>query len=233
MTLLLVASGKDEFSGLRRHFGRFDRLQWPVDYSVRAGRGKKHLLMVANGPGPSLVRSALDAAGTQSRFDAVVSIGYCGALDPALKAGDVLVATAVAAHPSGRRYQARAPETMPEHHAGVLASVDHVVETVAEKARLRAHGYDAVEMEAAAVAGRAEEWQLPFYCIRVVTDGAGEDFVCGLEAARDAQGRFRRWKIVMNAFRRPGRGVGELIRLHRRTRLAARVLGEFLAECDF
>ena len=29
-----------------------------------------------------------------------------------------------------------------------------------------------VDMEAAAVAARALQWRLPFFCVRVVTDGA-------------------------------------------------------------
>jgi len=41
---------------------------------------------------------------------------------------------------------------------------------VAEKADLRLTGADAVEMEAAAVAAKATEWNIPFYCVRVVTD---------------------------------------------------------------
>ena len=232
-TLLLVASSREEFRGLGPHFGPLDRLQWPVDYSARGDGGGKHVVMVANGPGPRLAGAAMDAARLRGQFKAVVSIGYCGALDPALKPGDIFVATEVAAHPSGRRYPVREPVTPRPYRSGPLVSVDHVVETVEEKSRLRARGYAAVEMEAAAAAERAERWQVPFYCIRAVTDGAAEDFVCSLEAARDSRGRFRRWKIVWNAVRNRTRGTRELLRLYRRTRRAAKGLGEFLAECDF
>ena len=53
--------------------------------------------------------------------------------------------------------------------------IDHVAQTADEKRRLRAGGASAVEMEAGGVAERARARDVPFYCVRVVTDLADEE----------------------------------------------------------
>jgi hypothetical protein len=88
-------------------------------------------------------------------------------------------------------------------------------------------------MEAAAVASEARAAGIPFFCVRVVLDLAGEDLRLDLEAARDRQGRFSRSRILRAALARPRLLIPELIRLERRSRLAARALGDFVAECRF
>ena len=189
--------------------------------------------MVANGEGAALAAEAAETAHEQERIDAVVSTGFCGALDPELRPGDIVVATKVVEAASGRCFEAAEPVATRTYRRGSVISVDRVLLTAEEKARFRARGDDAVEMEAAALAGKAAEWRLPFYCIRAVTDTAEESFALDLNGARDADGRLRRWRIVAGALRRPGTGIAELVKLHRRSRLATGELGDFLAECEF
>jgi len=54
--------------------------------------------------------------------DAVVSTGFCGALDPQLALADVVVATSVAA--ANRSYQAVPVTSAAAHHSGVVRSID-------------------------------------------------------------------------------------------------------------
>jgi nucleoside phosphorylase len=105
-----------------------------------------------------------------------------------------------------------------------------VATTLTEKAKLRRTGADAVEMEAAAVAAKAQEWNLPFYAIRVVTDTAAESFPLDFNRMRDAEGRFDRARIITAALRRPGIVFPELLKLNKRCKSAARALGEFIAD---
>jgi hypothetical protein len=108
-----------------------------------------------------------------------------------------------------------------------------VIQTVQEKKRLRALGASAVEMEALAVGHRAAQWGVPFYCVRCITDLAEEGFHLDFNAARAEDGRLLTSRIVWAAARRPATLVPELYRLYRRSRLAARTLGDFLADCRF
>src|SRR5262249_48117739 len=116
---------------------------------------------------------------------------------------------------------------------GTLLSMDRVAQTAEEKRYLRRLGASAVDMEAAGVLSRVREWGMPLYCIRVVTDVAGESFQIDLNTARAAQGRFNTPRILAAAMRRPLSGVPELFELQRRSVAAARSLGEFLADCSF
>jgi len=88
-------------------------------------------------------------------------------------------------------------------------------------------------MEAAAVAERARQWNIPFYCIRVVTDTAWESFPLDFNRMRDASGRFSRSKIIAAACRKPVAVFPELMKLDRRCKDAAEALGDFIAGCRF
>ena len=114
-----------------------------------------------------------------------------------------------------------------------LLSVDRVVGTAQEKAELRHTGAAAIEMEAAALASHAQARAIPFYCIRVVTDSAMEDFPIDFNRVRDSEGRFSRFKIIAQAARNPLKLVPELIELNKRANAAARRLGDFVASCEF
>jgi len=194
--------------------------------------------------------------------EAIVSMGFCGALDPALVIGDVFVATRIACanQRKGRASRATIERTEPQNHSGagrpfcavpgenlevclprtdaahstgVLASIDHVAQTAAEKASLRASGASAVEMEAAGVAERAAAYGVPLFCVKSVTDTAGENFTIDFNQALLSGGHFGTIRILRSALGNPGAAFPELIRLRHSCRIAARKLGEFIVACRF
>jgi nucleoside phosphorylase len=164
-------------------------------------------------------------------LDLICNMGFCGALKDDMRIGDIFVAGRVQAN--GAEYSAREPQTARPHHTGVLASIDRVAQTADEKAALRRGGASAVEMEAAGAAATAARFGLPFYCVRSVTDLAGESFHLDLNAALRTDGRFATMQLIAAASRRPLSVLPELLRLGRRSYTAARTLGEFLADCRF
>ena len=202
-----------------------------LDWARLTQLGGHDLLLVANGAGARRAASAVDAAATVFQPDAVISTGFCGALDPELGVADVVVATSVAA--ADLRYPAQPVSTAAPHHSGVVCSIDRVAQTAEEKRRLRAGGAMVVEMEAAGVAARAQAHGLPFYCIRVVTDLAGETMANDFNAALRADGHFDTMVMLRATLRRPLARLPELCRLRRRSFRAARVLGDFIADCRF
>jgi adenosylhomocysteine nucleosidase len=191
---------------------------------VRPAEGQ-HWILRANGPGFRLAGAVADQTGPN--VDAVLNVGLCGALDERLEVGDIVVATAV------NGVTVNVPEVSSVFHAGAIASVERVAQTAAEKRRLKETGAIAVEMEAAALLDRARRWGVPFYCVRAVSDTAGEDFVLDLNAARDREGRFQPVRIVAQALRHPLTGISELLRLRRNAERAVKALGEFLGNCRF
>ena len=232
-TVLIVAAEKAEFEGILRRRPKPEPLSWPLDYSAAVEWNGSRRLLAANGAGPGLAGAAADAARERESIDALVSFGFCGGLNPDLRPGDVVVARTIEALERSGSYEAGTPATGRRFHAGVVMSVDRIVATREEKSELRRRGGDAVEMEAAGLAGRAASWRLPIYCIRAVTDTAEESFHLDLNSARDETGRISRWKVAGGALRRPVQGVPELLRLRRRSLEAAEQLGDFIADCTF
>jgi adenosylhomocysteine nucleosidase len=180
---------------------------------------------VTNGPGPRRASEGMNRVGQQ--IDAIVSAGLCGAVDPQLRIGTILVATEINGEPVVR------PQCRGDYHVGPVASADRVIGTVAERRLLASKGIRGVDMESAAVLEKARALGVPFYCVRAVSDTADEDWTLDLNAARDTDGTFRVGRILAQAARRPVKIVPELLRLRRNAGIAARRLGEFFADCDF
>ena len=220
-----------EFSGLLPHCDKVRSLDLPVYWARYGECADRQFWMVANGAGPAHAGNAVMAAYPAAKPDAIVSMGFCGALDPSMSIGDVFVATALDV--GGRRLPLSFPVCAARYTSGVLASIDHVAQTAAEKKSLRASGASAVEMEAAGIAARAAELGTPLFCIRSVTDGAGQSFVTDFNRALRRDGHFDTIRILTSAIRNPGTAFPELIRLRRFCQIAARTLGEFIAGCRF
>jgi hypothetical protein len=88
-------------------------------------------------------------------------------------------------------------------------------------------------MEAAGVAERASAHNLPFYCVKVVTDLAGEDMANDFNSALRPDGHFATMDILRSSLRQPLVRIPELIRLRKRCARSALLLGEFIADCRF
>jgi adenosylhomocysteine nucleosidase len=166
------------------------------------------------------VRAAA-AAATLAGGDAelLVSFGLAGALDPALRPGDLLLADRVLG-PDGRRYPAggaarsrlaAALAGVAGVRAGSLLGVERVIATPAEKARLFAEtGAAAIDMESlplvAAAAGK------PVLVLRAIADPAARAIPGAALGALDGAGRIRIGLLLAALARRPGDLVG-LVRL--------------------
>jgi nucleoside phosphorylase len=226
--ILFVAAEPRECEPWVSHWDSVHVAKLPVHWA-RAGIWKEtEVMAVANGAGPERARAAVSAAPVPK---AVCNIGFCGALDESLRIGDIFVATEV--RNGTRTYRAQDPHAIAPRKTGVLASQPRIARTAAEKLRLRNSGAFAVEMEAAGVAGASERLNVPFYCIRAVSDLADEDFANDFNRCLMPDGRFNIARLLLGACASPIKRFGELIRLSKRTKLASHNLGEFLADCNF
>ena len=201
-TWLLVAAEAREFAGLLKRAESWKPLDWPGTQFAREMIWKdRRWLLVANGPGARLVNQALE---TKRNVDGMISVGFCGALDPALRVGDIV--------------------------QDKVYTLDRVAITAAEKRELRAQtGAAAVEMECATVEAKARDWGVPFRCVKVVSDPAAEDLPLDFNKYRNAEGRFSRGRIAMAAVAQPWK-IPALMRFDKTCRIAADKLGEFLAK---
>lgn len=225
--LLFVAADPREFSGWIAHWDDVRALTLPVHWA-RAGKWQgRPVLAIANGAGPERARAAVEAAGTVA---AVCNIGFCGALDSSLHPGDVFIATEI--RNGSKTWPAKRPAGPPAA-SGPLTSIQHVARTAGEKRQLREKGARVVEMEAAGVAGASENLRVPFYCVRAVSDLAGETLANDFNAALRPDGTFSLPRLLGGAFLSPWKRFSELIVLKQRTEMASKNLGDFLANCTF
>ena len=232
--MVFVAAEAREFAGLLPFCRSVRKLDWPLAWAREAELKGRRIFLAANGAGPKRAAEAVEVARSEIRngdMESLVSTGFCGGLDPALKIGDIFVATGIQAE--GELSAVREPESPRSCFKGTLVSVDRVAQTAEEKRYLRRSGASAVDMEAAGMLSLVREWGMPFYCIRSVTDTAEESFHIDLNAARLPDGRFSTPRILAAAMRRPTAVAPELIELRKRCGVAARSLGEFIADCSF
>jgi len=220
-----------EFTGLVARAVQVEPCAVAAHWARRVRFGAHEALLVANGMGPVRAAAAFDAALALFEPQAVVSTGFCGALDPAYGIADVVVATEI--HTGGERFPALPVSSVMGFRSGPVISLASVARTSEQKAKLRAGGACTVEMEAAGVLARARELGLPFYCIRAITDLAKETLANDFDACLRPDGHLDTIRVISNALRSPLRRLPELSRLRRRSVRASRALGEFLADCRF
>jgi nucleoside phosphorylase len=231
MKILVVAADKMEFPGILGHAERTRRAPLPVRWARWAWLSGHEMLLAANGVGAAWAAAAVDRALEVFPAEAVVSTGLCGALRPELATGDVVVADLVTA--GERRFAARAVSGSAVWHTGTVCSASHVVGSAEEKARLAESGALVVEMEAAGVAERAVANGLPFYCVKAVSDLAGETLANDFNKALRNDGQFDTIVLLRGTLGQPLIRIGELLRLRRRCVQAASMLGEFFADLRF
>src|SRR5207245_10398987 len=139
-----------EYTGILGRLRERQNVELGLDWTRSGWLGEHQVLLVSNGAGWKHAAEATDAGWRHLLPDAIISTGFCGALDESLTLADIVSATGVNGHSA-----LPLTGTSPCRH-GIVRSIDHVARTSGEKAQLRASGACAVEMEAAGVVERAE-----------------------------------------------------------------------------
>jgi nucleoside phosphorylase len=230
--LLIVSAERRELAGVARRADGLEKVHLGLRWSRLARLAGRRVVLAANGAGRVHAARAVHAACQRLAVRAVVSTGWCGGLAPELRVSQVVVADRVLSVEPPAAYQVRLPDGA-GFVSGDVVTVDRFVQTAAEKRKLfLSTGAIAVEMEAAGAAEEAQKRGLPFFCVRVVSDEAGESFEMDFNRSRLADGRFSIPRVLAQA------GVSvtrwkELLNLRSRDRLASETLGEFFAGCRF
>jgi adenosylhomocysteine nucleosidase len=151
--------------------------------------------LICAGVGPEAARRATEAIIQEVRASHILSVGFAGALDPALRVGEVIEPRTVINAGDGAR-------TDTGRGQGTLVSISTVAGHE-QKEKLRdAYSAAAVDMEAAAVAQGAELRGVRFGALKVVSDEAG--FVMPpVEKFVEADGDFRAARFVLHVAVRP------------------------------
>jgi adenosylhomocysteine nucleosidase len=155
----------------------------------------KEASLICAGVGPEAARRATEAIIQEVRASHILSVGFVGALDPALKVGEVFEPRTVINAADGARTDTGCGQ-------GTLVSFSALAGRE-QKEKLRdAYSAAAVDMEAAAVAQGAELRGVRFGALKVVSDEA--DFVMPpVGDFIEADGSFRAARFVLHVALRP------------------------------
>ena len=199
---------------------------WPVSRREYSGRpykffAKQDLVVVCGGIGSEAARRAAEAVISLYHPVLLVSAGFAGALDPALRAGHVLSPRLVIDAADGSRTDAGGSD-------GVLLTFGTVADA-GQKARLaKAYGVQAVDMEAAAVARAAQARGVKFAACKVISDAADSQLP-PMARFVGKDGTFHYIKFLIFVAVRPWLWVS-VVKLARDSAIAADILSETLAE---
>jgi adenosylhomocysteine nucleosidase len=167
----------------------------------------------------------------KTKSDLAISSGLAGALREGLNPGDLIAPQKartlkndvnVDSEPSFRE-RAIQQGALPIDN---LITVDRIVSTVQEKARLGFLG-EAVDMESANIMAQFVEAGLPVLTIRSISDGADEDLPIDFDRCLTPQGEIKPINLMNQIVRRPG-NLPNLVRFGRQSHQAAQKLTSFL-----
>ena len=238
--IAVFAAMSRELAGFERRLSGRERAA-AGECPLRLGYcGDKRVLLCRTGVGKR-AEGALRAVLEGHRPWLVLSVGVCGALDPELRAGDLVLCESVRAAPSvdpqaapvrsgeGLLSQALAAAGAAglRVRVGQSLTVERVAGDAAEKDALReSTGLDVVEMESYWVGMVARESGLPFLTARVVLDEQG-DTVPALPGIVQPDGSTRLWRVLPYALKHPGQ-VPRILSMAVSERRALRNLTRFL-----
>ena len=230
----MVSADRRELAGFGEPDNGLTPFSFGVRWSVRANLNGRQVLLVANGPGRENAARGVELACKSFDVGAIVSAGYVGALDPELTVGSALIVRRIIQLNPRLEYAVRLPVCSGELRPRVaaLVTIDEVAQDADSKAQLRVTGAAAVDMEASAVAAEAVRRDLPFYCLRAVSDEADTSLIMDWNRARRSDGTFSGWHILAQAAARPWRWR-QLQVLRRDAQRASAALGRLFRQCRF
>jgi nucleoside phosphorylase len=231
MVMAFIAAEAFELRPLVKRASRPVRHRAGIQFFMQGELNGADCYFAADGMGPANALAALKACRSQGEVDAVVSIGLCGALLVELKIGDIVAACGVLA--GEKKFPVRLPENHLPHRVGVVVSVNRVISSSTEKGSLGITGACAVEMEAGGLAEFCSAHNLPFFCVKAVSDELSTTLPLDFNLLRDHQGRLLRSAVVQSALRSPCAAIPGLWRLRADARRAVESLAQFLASSRF
>jgi adenosylhomocysteine nucleosidase len=166
----------------------------------------ENVVLVCGGIGAEAARRAAEAIIMLYRPALVISAGFAGGLDPALRTGHALTPRLVIDAGDGSRTDSGTGE-------GVLVSFGAVADSEQKASLARAYGADVVDMEAAAVSRCAEAHGIQFTACKAVSDSRDQRLPpVGRFVASD--GTFQSFRFLAHVAMRPWLwvGVGQLAR---------------------
>jgi adenosylhomocysteine nucleosidase len=208
----------DRLTRVRKYVG-------PKHTVIEGEHGGKVVAVIVGGLGRDAARGAAGLLLDGHRPRWLVSAGFAGALDPAMKRNDAVLPNEIF-EADGPRFTVDVqvppePGRGPKLATGRLLTVDGIVRTAAEKAALRErYQADLIDMESSAVAALCAERSVRFLSVRVVSDEAGADLPREVVTLMTRSGSYLVGSALKAIWRRPS-SLRDFLALHAHAQEAA------------
>lgn len=184
--------------------------------------GRKDVSILITGIGRKNAEKTVGEVLSGGSPQLVLTCGFAGALDPALRAGDVVFSTD---DPALLEKLLAAGAT-----SAKFFCASRIATTAAEKRELcRSTGADAVEMESEAIHAVCRERGIPCATVRVISDTANEDLPLDFNQLSKPDMNLNYGKLMLAIAKSPGK-IPALLRLRKNTTFAAKQLADMLAK---
>lgn len=188
------------------------------------------IAVIESGAGATLATRGTDALIDGHKPQWVLSVGFSGALQTHLKAGDLVVANSIVdVQGKGLSVDVQMQSSPTDGlYVGKFLNSDQIVRTVAEKKRLGEEtGAIAVDMESLAVARVCAARQVRFMSVRVISDDLSKDLPPEVLTVFGSTGYLRAGAVLSALWKRPS-SWSELWKLREQSIQSASRLGLFL-----
>ena len=208
----MIAAVEREVCPLVKGWGRVEREYQGRRFTFFASG---ETVVVCGGIGAEAARRATEAVMALYQPELVQSVGFAGALDPALKVGETFLPSRVIDARDGSSVETATGR-------GVLVSAATIAGAEQKVKLAQAYGAQAVDMEAAAVARGAQARGVRFMAVKAISDESTFPMPA-MDRFLGREGHFRTGKFVAFAALRPWIWP-QLIQLARNGRKASRAL---------
>jgi adenosylhomocysteine nucleosidase len=157
---------------------------------------------VCSGMGQDAAERACELAARHEPLDALISVGWAGALSCGMHPGEAYHLNEVMDAASGEKFTTQAPPRVGNAGPLRIVTIDHVALSPEKKQLGETFQAVLVDMEAASVARFAARRGIDFYCLKAVSDVAGQrlpDF----SRYTDRQGHFELGRFLAYVALRP------------------------------
>lgn len=184
--------------------------------------GRKDVEILVTGMGARNAERAIKAALEKISPAQVFSCGFAGALNPALRIGDVVFDQSTTAPKVFARLTASGARPVAFHCSTTVA-----VTAAAKTQLLKETGADAVEMESRVIQKACAARKVPCVTLRAISDTAAEDLPLDFNTLLDDEEQLSSSKLTLAILRAPHK-IPALMRLGRNSARAAKELSTAL-----
>ncbi len=201
-------------------------------FEAKIARAPRHpdIEVLCLGPGPDNAKAAAETL-VEGGATMLMSFGVAGALDPALKAGDIVVADCVLArHGDVFSCDPALTGQLHEHQtaiAGALLGANQAIDTIEKKSAAFADtGAIAVDMESHAVARVAQQADVRLTVSRAIIDPAHQQLPSAVLAGAKPEGGLNIFGLCVGLLQHPSQ-IADVLRLSRQNSAARKALRDF------